>query len=257
MVCEGFFGCLPRVRRRRFLEPELLAQRAFGGLSAPHGFGDQRVGEHQPRFGDILDGQQDVGRLATLDVVAAQMRAIAVDAKQGSAEPLAAFMHHRHLHLHKMSGVAFEVGTPHQRAIDPRRRNLQPIGPLDRVGHIHHRRQRARNRLAVLDQHRPVRTLGHDLHRRAGLAGNAHPHQPVTHAIEDRFRDCGHARGQPRLHHEPWFVQQVGIRSASDLVVHQTAAMLVRFAFPRFCRGHAGNKKERVPGGPTLNRRSA
>ena len=54
--------------------------------------------------------------------------------------------------------------TPHQRPVDARRGNLEPIGAVDRVGDIEHRRQRARDLLAILHRHRAVRPLRHDLH---------------------------------------------------------------------------------------------
>ena len=46
----------------------------------------------------------------------------------------------------------------------PGRGNLQPVGAVDRIGDVEHRRQRARDGLAILDRHRAVRPLGHDLH---------------------------------------------------------------------------------------------
>ena len=76
----------------------------------------------------------------------------------------------RHLDLHEMAGIALEIGTAHQRTVDARRGNLQPVGALDRIGDVEHRRQRPRDRLAILDLHRAIGPLGHDLDGAAGFA---------------------------------------------------------------------------------------
>jgi hypothetical protein len=44
-----------------------------------------------------------------------------------------------------------------------------PVSALDRVGDVEHRRQRPRDRLAILDLHRTIRPFGHDLDGAAGL----------------------------------------------------------------------------------------
>ena len=225
VLCVGFVMVLRSVRRRRLLEPKLLAQGAFGLLAAAHRFGDQRVGQNQPRFGDLLDRQEDIGCFAALDVVAPQVRTIAIDTDQDAAKALAAIVRNGHLDLDLVAGVAFEVGAAHQRPVDPRRGNFQPVGAIDRIGHVHHRRQGARNLLAILDQHRAVRPLRHDLHRGSGFTGYPYANQPVTHAVEHRLGDSRHARSEPRLDHEARF-GQVGIRCACGWLGHQTLAVL-------------------------------
>src|SRR5229473_3522925 len=62
------------------------------------------------------------------------MHGIALDAPERAAKPLAALMRDRHLDLHQVAGIAFEIGAAHQRPVDPRRGNLQPVGPVDRIG---------------------------------------------------------------------------------------------------------------------------
>ena len=59
-----FAGSLFCMRRRRRFEPETALQLALGGLAAPHRFGDQFVGQHQPGLRDILHHQQDIGIFA-------------------------------------------------------------------------------------------------------------------------------------------------------------------------------------------------
>src|SRR4030088_2054086 len=58
------------MRRRRRLKPEILTQLALGGLAAPHRFGDQLVGQHQPCIRDILHHQGDIGIFARACVIA-------------------------------------------------------------------------------------------------------------------------------------------------------------------------------------------
>ena len=187
-----------------------------------------------------------------------------------AAEPLAALMGDRHLDLHEMAGIALEIRAAHQRPVDARRGNLQPIGALDRVGDIEHRRQRARDRLAILDLHRAVRPLGHDLHGAAGLAGNPDPHQAIAHAaaapgpatadtraatpgsttrrgsasssasMEPAVR-FGHIQrqGARSCMVQAWLKRQSRLRNLPDNPSGRT------FRKPR-----SGNKKERVPWGP-------
>ena len=158
------------VRRWRRLQPEIAAQLALRGLAAPHRFGDQLVGQNQPGIGDIFHDQRHIDIFARARVIAMQPHRIALDASKRAAEPLAALMRHRHLDLDEVAGIALEIGAAHQRPVDARRGNLQPVGAVDRIGDVQHRRQRPRDRLAVLDLHRSVGPLRHDLDGAAGLA---------------------------------------------------------------------------------------
>ena len=167
---------------------------------------------------------------------------------------------HVHLDLREMPGMALEIRAAHQRTVEPRRGNFQPIGAVDRVGDIEDRRQRARNLFAILDRQRAVRPLGHDLHRAAFGAGNAHPHQPIAHALDHRLGDRGDARGQSRLR------DQARIGGRLDCSYRSSIRLMKQIGFgtafescPRESsnvgpdhapfRGRSGNKKERVPGG--------
>ena len=132
MACGGGGGSSPR----------FWLEFAFGGLAAPHQFRNQFVGQNQPRLRDILHDQCDFGIFASADVIAMQPDSFALDAAQHAAEPLASLMRDRHLDFHEMAGIAFEIGTAHQRPVDPGRGNLQPIGAVDRIGDVQHRRQR-------------------------------------------------------------------------------------------------------------------
>jgi hypothetical protein len=136
-----------------------------------------------------------------------------------------------------VTGVAREVGAPHQRPVDPGRGQFQPVFPFHRVLDVEHRRERARGRLAILDRHAAVGTFRHDLHGDAGFAENADPHQPVAETRQHRRRDGRDARGDPLLDDEPRFGE---------------VFCGVRIDHARKCR-LSGNKKERVPGGPLSN----
>ncbi len=212
----AFFG----MRRRRRFKPEILPQLALGGLAAPHRFRDQLVGQHQPGVRNILHHQQDVGFFARAYVIAMQLHRVALDACERAAEPLAALMGDRHLDLHQMAGIALEIGAAHQRPVDPGRGNLQPIGPVDRIGDIEHRRQRLRDRLAILDLHRSVRPFRHDLDGAAGFAGNLDPHQPVAHSLQHRSGDRRHPRRRARLDDEARLGKQIGVHGTSSWIGH-------------------------------------
>jgi hypothetical protein len=62
-----------------------------------------------------------------------------------------------------VAGEADEIRAPHQRPVHAGGRHFEPIGAINRIRHIEHRRKRARHILTVLDGHRAVRSLGHDL----------------------------------------------------------------------------------------------
>ncbi len=126
----------------------------------------------------------------------------------------------RHFDLDEMTGVALEIGTAHQRAIDARRGYLKPVGAVDRVGDVEHRRQRPRDRLAILDLHRAVGPLGHDLDGAAGLAGNLDPDQPVAHSLQDRSGHRRYPRGRARLDDETGLGREVGVHGTSSWIGH-------------------------------------
>ncbi len=94
-----------------------------------------------------------------------------------------------------MAGITVEIRAAHQRAVDAGRGNFQPVGLLDRIVDVEHRRQRPRDILAILDAHRAVGALGHDLHRAAGLRGDAHAHQAEAEVGEHRLGQHADAGG--------------------------------------------------------------
>ena len=208
------------MRRRRRRQPEILLEFALGGLAAAHRFRDQLVGQHQPRVGDVFHHKQHLGIFALRRVVAMKTHGIAFDAAQRAAEPLAALMRHRHLDLDEMTGIALEIGTAHQRAVDAGRGNFQPVGALDRIGDVEHRRQRPRDRLAILDQHGAVGPLRHDLDGAAGFARNLDADQPVAHALQHGTRDRGHPRRHAGLDHEARLGKQIGVHGTSGRIGH-------------------------------------
>ena len=106
----------------------------LGLLAAPKRFGNQRIGQDQLRLGHLLDRQHDVGGFAGRHVIAADACGAAFGAEQLAAEALAALDRHRHFDLHKIIGIAIEVGWAHQRAVDAGRGHFETISALDRIG---------------------------------------------------------------------------------------------------------------------------
>ena len=155
-----------------------------------------------------------------------------------------------------VAGIALEIRAPHQRPVDAGRRHFKPVGAIDRIGDVEHRRQRARDYLAVLDLHRAVRPFGHDLHGAAGEPRNLHPHQSVAAGDQDRLGDRRYPRRHALLDDQARLGIRPGCRSlrsfarsaARPFNCHPGSTGPVGPAF--------GNKKERVPGEPTLKSRS-
>ncbi len=139
-----------------------------------------------------------------------------------------------------------EIGSAHQRPVDSRRRNLQPIGALHRIIDIEHRRQRLAHSLAIRDRHAAVGALRHHLHRGAGLPRKLHPHQAVAEIGQDRHSQMRDPGGDPRLGRKARLVQAalvcVGVQDRAPRALSSS----------RLWRS-SGNKKERVPGGPLSN----
>jgi len=225
-------------------------------LAAPERFGNQRIGDDEPGLGHFLDWQHNLGCFAGRGIVAANARGLAIHAEQQTVKSASAVDRRRHFHLEAVAGKALEIRAPHQRPVHAGRGHFEPVGAIDRIGDIEHRRERARDRLAVLDAHRPIRPFGHDLDRAAVEPRNLHPHETIADAAQDRLGNGGHARrdallgdkarlrlgltGADRWHHP---------RLASQLPVRRPSR------FDRVHRPDFGNKKERVPEEPTLKNR--
>ena len=234
---------------------------ALGVLATAERLRNQRVGEHELGLGHVFDRQHDVGGLARRRVVAMDAREMALGAEQLAAEPLAALGGHRHLDLHLIAGVALEIRLPHQRPVDAGRRQLQPVGAIDRIGRVEHRRQRARARLAIVDRHRAVGPLGHHLHGAAVEPRHAHAHQAIAQAFQHRLDHGCDTRRKPgstiRRFSAPSAALCVSIVSVirplwcrfAAAWVPVTLGIFALFLSPR-SEGRSGNKKERVPGGP-------
>ena len=184
-------------------------------------FRDQRVGEDELGLRHVLDPKSDIGGFAGCGVVAMDDDAVAVERADGAAEAAAAIERNIHLDLHQMSGVALEIRAAHQRTVHARRGNFQPIGAVHGIGHIENRRERARNRLAILHRHAAVRPLGHDLHRAALRAGDAHAHEAVAEPFDHRLGDAGDARGHTRLGDETGIGGKMSVRRS----VHATGLL--------------------------------
>ncbi len=166
------------------------------------------------------------------------MRArVAVDAEQQAAEAPPAVDRDRHLDLDLVAGIALEIRAPHQRPVDAGRRHFEPIGAIDRVGDVEHRRQRARDGLAVLDRHGAVRPLGHDLDGAAGEPGNPDPDQAVAEAGEHRLDDGGNAGRHALLDDQA----RLGVRRVvRSLRVIRSSFGDTTLGFQQFRRPHFG-----------------
>src|ERR1700751_496854 len=106
--------------------------------------GNERVGKNEPGLRHVVDAQQNVVCLVITDG-----GTFAIGALQFTAKPFA-----------------------------PVDRDLH----FDRSGDVEDRRERARGGFAVINVHRSVGTLGHDLYGATGKAGNADADQTITEA---------------------------------------------------------------------------
>ena len=226
----------------------LLARRVFAVacsvllplavLAPAQRFRNQRVGENELCFRHVGDRQQNVAAFGLGVGSHADASAAVFGAEQLTTEAPAAVDRRRHFDMGKVTGIAVEIGAPHQRPVDARRGNLQAVRALDRVVDIEYRGQRARGGLAILDRQGAVGPLRHDLHRAPGEGRNAYPHKAIAEPSEDRLGDRSDARGAPRLGNETWLVGK-----CRQLVVHVALQRPQKTARPQVTKksGSRGN----------------
>jgi len=114
---------------------------------------------------------------------------------------------------------AREIGGADKRPVDARRGQFKIIGCGDRFLHIHDGGHGAADDLAIVDTHRSVRLLGHDLHGATIHAGDTHPHEAIAELLDDGFDHARNPRGDAVLEDEP-DILAAGIRLVGILVLH-------------------------------------
>src|SRR5262249_60700758 len=123
----------------------------------------------------------------------------------------------------------------------------------DRIGPVTPGGERAGGRLVVLARPRPIRAFGQDLARAAVEPRNLRPHETIADTAQNRLGNGGYARRDALLGDKARL--RLGLKSA-DRWRHPRLASQLPVRLPsRFDRAHRpdfGNKKERVPGEPTL-----
>ena len=179
-----------------------------GRLFSPQRGADEVVGQYEPRLGHRADRQFDLALASVVgDQRHSRRRPIGPgrDGCETSAKALASIERDRHLDPRLVADSAREIRFAHQRPIDARRGNLQPIGLRHRLLDVEDRRQRHADAFAILDRHRPVGTLRHDLNRWPSTRRNLDPDQPVTQIPQNRRRNpadaiaCARVLDQTRL----------------------------------------------------------
>ena len=155
--------------------------------------------------------------------------------------------------LTEMAGIALEIGAAHQRPVDARRGNFQPIGAVDRIGDIEHRRQRARGASQSSISMVPS--------GRSAMIWTVQPDSPETRTRTSRYPSAfstGSATMATRAAIPVSAISRRSVRHVGiDRIRHSFSrphAATIRSVSARIARvpvlpGSAGNKKERVPGG--------
>ena len=230
------------------------ASRASRSLrfAAPERFRDQLVGEDELGFRHVLDRQQHFGDFAGRGIVARMLRGVALDAE----------------HDRRGSGGGRRPERPSRSSPDgrhgARNRSGAPAGgrfrakkfPADRRGPPGRRhrepataRARASSQSSIVM--RAVRPLGHDLHGAASA-----PEMRTRTSRKPSPSITGSAMAGDTRAASPGSA----IRRGSAASWRQTSgsfeskfwterSLVLPGQRPGQCRGHSGNKKERVPGG--------
>ena len=243
-------GCCAR---RRFPSRGLrvAACRALAALPRRSDSRNERVGQHEPGLRHRRRAAAARRRLAGAGIVAAQPRSRRPRRRSSTPRnrrrPSTATAISI---LTSWPAMTLEIRAAHQRPIDAGRGNLEPVGALDRIRDVEHRRQRARRRLAVLDRHRAVRALRHDLDGAARRGRTCAPAPAGSQAGHHRLRDGGDAGRHALLDDQARSSDPIWLDRSSSCSAATSVAPVSAAA------GHRGNKKERVPGEPTLKNRS-
>ena len=199
---------------RRLCARLLAFRRLFGGeLAGLQRFADQFVGQHQPRFIEGAERQLHQFLFVAARVVALErehrISTRALHAENGPAKALASVgLRRGEFNARLVTDGAREIRDPHQWTVDAGRRHFQPIGLRNGVFDVEHRRQRLARQFAIVDVHRAVGLLGHDLQRHAVLAGDLHAHQTEAEAHQGRSCDMRNARRQTGLGIEARLIQR-------------------------------------------------
>src|SRR5690606_6839173 len=99
----------------------------------------------------------------------------------------------------EMAEPALKIAPTDERPVDPRRGHLQMISAIDRIVDIERGRNCAAHFLAILDAHRSVEPLRHDLQRQPILPRQANPHKAEAQGTQYRFDDRRNTRFHTRL----------------------------------------------------------
>src|SRR5690606_1664027 len=167
----------------------------------------QIVRQHELRRADEVDRQSD--DLAT------GLRHLDLDARlalgetfERPAKTLSTRDRLLELDLGFVTGPALKVDRADQRAVDARRRNLKPVAPIHWIVNVQKWRDRVGDRFAVLNRHRPVRTLRHDLEDGVAAAHQPNQHEAIPHASENRLYEVRNAGGCTTLGNETCFFRR-------------------------------------------------
>ena len=169
-------------------------------LFAPQSGANEIFGQHQPRLAHGADRQIDAGLALVVgghqQACGRPVRAVR-DGFDQAAESFASIDRRRHLDPRLAADRPLEIRLPDKRPVDARGGELEPIGLAHDVLDVEHRRERRAGPLAVLNRHRPVRPLGHDLHRRPAGRRDLDPHEPQPEIAQDRRGDAPDAQRGP------------------------------------------------------------
>src|SRR3984893_17346427 len=185
---------------RRFpglsVHASISALRRFRG---PQGLADKRLAQNQPCLRDILERKPAFSGFAWLCIAANESQygisTSAFDCANKAAEALATANAGRHLDPCFPRKSAPEIRDANERTIDPRRRNIEAIGPFYRIVDIEDGRESRAHDFAIVEVHRPLGTFCHDLHCHSRLRRKLDPDQPVSETDQNRLRAVRHACG--------------------------------------------------------------
>ena len=102
-------------------------------LAAPQRLGDERIGEQQPGLVQVVERQGDEALRLAGGIGPFEHHIAVGNAAQQAAETLAARHRKPRRDLCLVAGPALEIGGANQRPVDARRRDLEMIGPIDRI----------------------------------------------------------------------------------------------------------------------------
>src|SRR5690606_16750950 len=154
---------------------------------------DQRISQNELCCGHRIERDRNNGLIPFVNLVTLEPDAVFLNGYDGSAKTLPSGDRDSRLNAGNLPDRVDEIFAPYQWTVNARRGNFKLIGTVDRIIDVKRRRNGETDLLAIIDGHRAIRPLGHDLQRDAILIQQLDADQPVADGVNHGGDDSRHS----------------------------------------------------------------